>query len=204
MQVLYCSESCRAKAEAEYHKYECNCMGYFYLNSFLCYQLLAFRVVCKVGPEELFRIFSTKDPDYFDRPEPFGTEPDCKYESDAYLPIYYLVNHSAQLPAGIRRDMATKSLLIASILEAQTNFFSGIPKKSLPVFKNFVASLLLRHTETIMHNQIVLNEIKELNDISLQDFYSKRAASSALTAALRDKPGAGTCFDVVRVWSFWS
>ena len=201
MQVLYCSEACRAMAEKEYHKYECGCMGYSYLNSLLCYYLLALRTVCKVGPQELFRIYSTKDPKYLEQLQPFGTESGCKYESNSYLPIYHLVNHSDHISMAVRSLTAVTSLLNTSILETQTKFFDGIPEESRSGFKNFVASLLLRHAESLMHNQIALNEIKELNDISLKDFYTNRASSNALTVAMRDKPGVATCFNEVR-WRY--
>ena len=125
-------------AEEEYHKYDCSCMCFFYSRPHPCPDLLAFRIVCKVGPEELWRIYSTKDPKYFEKPlKPFGTEPGCKYESNSYLPIHHLVNHSAQHPTQFRRLTAIISFLNASILESHTKFFDGIPKESHSVFQEF-------------------------------------------------------------------
>ena len=164
-------------------------MSYLHCNSSPRWILLVFRIICKVGPQELLRIHNTKDPSYFDTKasSPFGTDPNnsSTYDSDSYLPIHHLVGHSDELDGGSRYANALQALLLTSILQVQSEFFNEIPPEVLSEFANFVATLMLRHIESIPCNAISLDEVTGLGDISLEDCYGNRVRGDRLAAKIR-------------------
>ena len=171
------------------HKYECNCLPYFHVNKFPDYLQMSFRIICKLGPSELFRLFTTKDPEYFDRKEPFGTEPGCDYKTNSYLPVFHLIGHADKqelIPKCMNEHGAH---LLTTILENQTNFFQDIPADCRDDFKDFVAALILRHIDNGSVNTGALVEIKGMEDISLADCYGDRISGKELARRVEDDLG---------------
>jgi hypothetical protein len=77
-------------------------MSYLHYTSTPRYIHLAFRIICTVGPKELYRLFITKDPKFFlpgngNKKDVtiLGSNSETKvYESLSYLPIFHLISHS--------------------------------------------------------------------------------------------------------------
>ena len=132
--------------------------------------LMAVRSICKVGPEELFRLF--KDAELFQpRKKPFGVQADCKYESTSYAAVYNLMSNSNKLDEEARWKNAVVTVTLASVLEKKTSFFDGIPKDLVSDFKNFVAALILRHKEALTSNIIELCGLQGWEGITPASFY---------------------------------
>lgn len=148
-------------------------MGYLHINTTPVQAHLAFRAICKVGPAELFRIFSTQDPSYFGRNAPFGTDPSTKYESDSYLSVYHLTTNSNKMKLQTQCVNTHNSLLATEVLEKQTEFFQGIPQDQQLNFKDFIAALMIRHIEAVSVNSVGIGEVKGLDNVSLEDFYQR-------------------------------
>lgn len=146
-------------------------MSYMHLNSMSTHSQQALRIVCKVGPEELFRIFSTQDPNFFDLEAPFGTGPGCKYDSDSYLTMYHIKTYADSRDNEFRYWATRQAFVLGSVLEVQTNFFDKVPLDRKDEFKKFVTALLLRHIESSRVNTEVVHDIEGLDDTPLQDFY---------------------------------
>jgi len=174
-QVMYCSETCRDAAESGHHKLECRGLSYFFIQCpFEPHAQLAFRIVCKVGPEELYRLFVTRDPSYFDVNEPFATQSSCKYESDSYLSVHHLKNHSQAFGKDTLFRSGFVGLLILSVLEKTTNFFESAPEETRNDFKIFVAAIIARLTEILFLNGVQLQETK-FQGVTLEDFQRLKA-----------------------------
>ena len=141
---MYCDSTCLLKADEEYHKYECSMMDYLHFG----YSQLLPRILFKVGAAELYRIFSTRDSVYFDQKYPFGTEPDCKYDSKSYVAFYHM-DKSRVLSPKSQYALTHEALSLATIMEKHTNFFRKIPQDRKNEFKNFVAAVTLNHAKVI-------------------------------------------------------
>ena len=133
-------------------------------------RLNAFRIILKIGSKELFRLFENRDPAYFSPQQPYGTGPGCVYGSNPYEAVFHL-NRPSGKPEFMQQAVSAHSALNAtSILENETQFFEDIPAECRTEFKKFVASMLLRHTESV--HLLPISEVEGLENISLADSYS--------------------------------
>ena len=185
MQAFYCGEICRTKAE-QIHQYECSCLPYFHINQTPDQVQLAFRIICKVGPKRLFDLFTTQDPSFFDCKEPYGTQPDRKYESDSYLSVHHLVKHSEKLELPIRHVNAHHALLATAILDLESTFFKEIPMDKKTEFKDFIAAQLLHHIECVSVNSGGMTQVKGMEQVSLADCYGNRINPRVLSSHIQN------------------
>lgn len=154
-------------------------MAYLHYSSTPRYVHLALRIICTIGPKELYRLFITKDPLYFNVPKDFplilgsnlGTQ---VYESTTYLPIYHLVSHSQNMDKTKKEveyfTNVIQGLIYANILEKLSTFYEHCDYLSThpqEFFKTFVASIILHHIENIPCNSISVDELVGLEGISL-------------------------------------
>ena len=151
------------------HKWECSCLAYLHCKSAPGYLLVAFRIICKLGPDGLYELFLRNGPGFWKRLERFGVG--MKYESDSYMAIHHLETHSDKLKPLQRFGNTHAALEYTSALESQTSFFAEIPQDHRAEFKNFVAALLLRHIEGTGINFAAIGELKGLERLSLADSY---------------------------------
>ena len=136
--------------------------------------LRAIRIISKVGPDELFRLFETRNPAYFNPKQPFGTEPDCKYDSQSYLSIFHLATNSDKLSLEKSAANASHAVLASEVVDGTTNFFENIPEDCKTEFKKFIAVLVLRHIEAVCVNSVSQRHLRDLEDVTLADTYSGR------------------------------
>jgi hypothetical protein len=124
--------------------------------------LLACRILAKVGPSELYRIFHTKDSLYFDDPlDPKyrGYSDLFYYDPVTYLPIYHLVSHNVDKPKG--QASTFKALILTNLLTEASDFFSRFKfHDDFHEFQDFIGSLILRHMESIEFNAITLSQLE--------------------------------------------
>ncbi|CAL8101180.1 unnamed protein product [Orchesella dallaii] len=175
---IYCSTECLQEASKRYHKYECPCYPYFHNTRTQRHIHMAIRIICIVGPQELYRMFKVKDPKIFTPPQNLsnilGTDPDTKiYDSSSYLPIYHLIAHKHD-PSDMNDieyfTNVLQGLVFANVLEKFSPFYDEInylnthPKE---FFKTFIASLILHHVENVSYNSISLDELTGLEGITL-------------------------------------
>ena len=158
--------------------------------------LQAVRIIAKVGPQELFGLFETKDPAYFDPKQefPFGTEPNCTYDSDSYLAVFNLLTNAEKLPFKKRFSNVHYALMTADIVESETRFFDDIPNPSRKAeFKKFVTALMLRHIDAWDVNAEVANEFEGFENLSFEDIYTRKFS----TGGLEDPPNLITTLNSV-------
>ena len=134
--------------------------------------LMAVRIILKVGERELFRLFETKDPQYFSPTVPFGTEPNCVYNSQSYLSVFHLVTNSDKLDTLSRVERAATAIIAATILESRSDLFENIPSNRKLEFKQFVAALMTRHLDAEIVNAAALMEIRGLENVSFVDSFA--------------------------------
>ena len=197
--AVYCGESCRLEARSIHH-YECKMLPSFHA-IYTCDSLLkAVRIILKVGAKELFRIFQTKDPEYLNPNEPFGTTPDCIYDSQSYLSVYHLVAHPEKKAFMERGKNVANALIAAEILDANTPFFVDIPTVRKKEFKNFVAATITRHWEAASVNSGVVKELLGLGKVSFESGFSGKIApevASDAIGSLNSRLIAGALYPVV-------
>ena len=159
------------------HKYECPCLPLFHIINATDGMFQAVRIIAKVGPQELFRLFETKDPAYFNPKKefPFGTEPNCTYDSESYLTVFHLSTNADRLPFKKRSANVHYALLAADIVDTEAGFFDDIPDPSRKAeFKKFVTALMLRHIDASDINAQVANEFEGFENLSFQDIYTRK------------------------------
>ena len=171
-QAIYCDESCQSKADI--HQLECKCLPSLHASCAADQVFMAARIILKVGPKELFRLFEAKDPSYFNPKHPYGTEPDSKYESQSYLSIFHFATNSDKLPLAKRVGTAGRAVMATEIVDRQTSFFEDIPQDSKIEFKKFVAGLMLRHIEATRLNAVYLMDLQGLEHVNFVDIYTRK------------------------------
>lgn len=125
----------------------------------------AARTLFTAGVDQIYNIFKTKDPLYFLNEKSRaarGFNNVGVYEVNSYLPIFHLISHS---PTNFIKDLSDvfKALLMTNLMEQTTNFFrrpTYTPQSSKEDFKDFVASLLLRHMRSFEFNAITLSKLE--------------------------------------------
>ena len=142
--------------------------------------LLAIRVILKIGSRDIFRLFQTKDPAYFNPKQPVGTEPNCLYDSNSYHTVFHLTTQSDKLHPMNLAINVQHALIATSVLEKETNFFEEVPAESKLEFKNFVAALVLRHIEASPINAASAIELVGLENVSFADSYSGKTPAQKL------------------------
>ena len=177
-QAIFCNESCRSGAQN--HHFECKCLPSFHASVTADHVFMAVRIILKVGPQELFRLFETKDPSYFNPKQPYGTESDCKYESHSYLSVFHFATNSEKLPFKQRMGTAARAVMTTEIIDSQTSFFEDIPQDLKPEFKKFVAALVLRHIEAAELNAVFLMDVQGLEALTFVDIYSRKISPQRL------------------------
>ena len=168
---MYCDESCRLEAYADFHMYECPCMTYIHWEELNPNLILPFRIICKVGPQKLLKLFKTRDPAYFDRKVPYGAEEDCEYGTDPYLAVYHLFSNLDKEDHLRWYPLTKETLLLASVLERETSFFQEVSEDQKSDFKKFVATLILHHYGCVTTNPEPLCRANDTDSRSLEDFY---------------------------------
>ena len=182
-QAVYCSESCQREAKT-IHRFECSCLPTFHSMCIVDQLLLAVRVILKIGPTELFRLFQHKDPAYDDTEPPLGTEPNCMYDSKSYQTVCHLITHPDKLPVQKLVVNVLHALMGTSVLENETDFFEDVPAESKMEFKNFVAALILRHIEAARTNAAAATDVEGLENVSFVDSYSGKIAAQKLAKTM--------------------
>ena len=156
--------------------------------------LMAVRIILKVGPQELFRLFETQDPLYFNQQQPFGTETGCTYDSQSYLSVFHLATNSELIEHTEKMANAIHALIATTILESKTEFFDGVPASGKLEFKKFVAALTLRHIEAKAVNAAATVELQGLENISFAESFSQKIPPEKLSqqiASIRVRKFAG-------------
>lgn len=125
--------------------------------------ILAARLLFKVGPEELYKIFTTKNESYFQPSNASGEEkgfsPNGVYTAKSYLPIFHLISHM-NVDILKAKSNAFKALILTNLIDDTSQFFSRVKyNEDFLEFKDFIASLLLRHMEAIEYNAITLSQL---------------------------------------------
>ena len=153
--------------------------------------LKAVRILFKVGAKELFRIFETKDPDYLNPIETFGTGPNCVYDSQSYLSVFHLPSHPDKLSFIDRVSHAAYALMATQILEVETTYFEDIPADRAEKFKQFFATVIIRHYEADISNGTGVQELHGLESLSFVDKYCGKSTTSIMSSLkIRDIGGA--------------
>ncbi|ODM95186.1 SET and MYND domain-containing protein 4 [Orchesella cincta] len=161
----FCSDSCCAKACTGMHRNEHKYLPYLQCHPMQCRVVTAARVIFTVGPEELYRLYETKDPIYFSAKSGAsrGYNKAGIYEVDSYLPIFHLIAHP---PSKFVKDLSDtfKALLMTHVIEQTTDFFRKpkySPNCNVEDFKDFVASVFLRHMRSFEFNAITLSKLHQ-------------------------------------------
>ena len=186
------------------HDYKCKILPSFHAIYTSDSLLTAVRIILKVGAKELFRIFETKDPEYLNPAEPFGTTPDSIYDSQSYLSVYHLVGHPEKKAFTDRCKKAENALIAAEILDANTPFFGDIPAVRKKEFQNFVAATITRHWEAANVNAGVLIELLGLGNVSFEKGFSGKIArevASDAIGSLNSRLIAGVVYPLVSLIS---
>lgn len=130
-----------------------------------CRVVTAARILLSAGPEEIYNLFKSKDPLYF-APKSGATRgfnSSGIYEINSYLPIFHLIAHPQ---SKFLKDVSDvfKALLMTNLIDQTTNFFRRLhfTEDCCEVdFKNFVASLLLRHMRSFEFNAITMSKLEQ-------------------------------------------
>ena len=162
------------------HRYECSCLPSFHYMYAVDQLLTAVRIILKVGPQELFRLFETQDPAYFNPKQPFGTETNSIYESKSYQAVLHLRTHSDKLHFMKLLSNAQHALIATSILVKETEFFRDIPAERKMEFQKFVAALMVHHIEAEAINAVAMREVSGLEDVSFAESYSGKVPCARL------------------------
>lgn len=119
------------------HKYE-KYLSYLKSSAIMSLRgILAARLLFKIGPEELYKIFHTHNPTYFQSfTENSALEPELSggmrkkgcsengvYTAKSYLPIFHLISHpsSDEMKA---KSNTFKALILTNLIEECSEFFS--------------------------------------------------------------------------------
>ena len=170
-QAVYCDEQCRTDA-ATYHQYEHKIWGYLHGIETSRRDLLATRIVAKLGPLNLYKLYGGDDSTNVNLEENNDSVPGFDqnniYDSTKYSPIYHLVAHRDGQELYDEVSHAFKALLLTCLLKQQSDFFTHIKdtlgdnvmNKSEDELFTFTASIILRHLESIPYNAISLSELQ--------------------------------------------
>ncbi|XP_021944915.1 SET and MYND domain-containing protein 4 [Folsomia candida] len=159
----FCSTSCKIESTRGPHKYE-KYLSYLKSSKIMSLKgILAARLLFKVGPEELYKIFTTKNESYFQPSNASGEEkgfsPNGVYTAKSYLPIFHLISHM-NVDILKAKSNAFKALILTNLIDDTSQFFSRVKyNEDFLEFKDFIASLLLRHMEAIEYNAITLSQL---------------------------------------------
>ena len=132
--------------------------------------------------------------------EPFGTAPNCVYDSKSYLSVFHLESHPEK---GLFRDRGVNTayaIMATQILQNETRFFEDIPADRMKEFKIFLATTILCHSDADRINAGVVNELRGLDNMSFVDGFCGKSfpgQASRLATSIKSRAIAGAIYPVV-------